>query len=69
MDSPGKCTANIGGTDVTEESETIEKEVQREIEAGQTVMKTILCKKVNKSRPVSVNMTTATTSSLPSSIS
>lgn len=69
MDSPGKCTGNIGGTDVSEESETIEKEVQRGIEAGQTVIKTLLRKKVNKSRLISVNMTKATTSSMPSSVS
>ena len=46
-----------GKKKVIEESETIEKEIQRAIEAGQTVIKTCARKTVNTSRLNSVNMT------------
>ena len=45
-----------GKNEAIEESETIEKEVQRAIEAGQTVIKTRARKTVNTGRPISVNM-------------
>ena len=73
MDSPEKCTGNFGGTDCVlcrgrrsnetgkneaiEESESIEKEVQRAIETGQTVVRTRARKTVNPGRPIRVNMT------------
>ena len=47
---------NLEKNEDTEESETIEKEVQRTIEAGQTVIKTRARKTVNTGRPISVNM-------------
>ena len=40
-----------------EESQTIKRKVQRALEAGQTVIKTLACKTINTSRPISVNMT------------
>ena len=46
-----------GKNDAIEESETIEKEVQRAIEAGQTAIKTRTRKTVNTGRPISVSMT------------
>ena len=45
-----------GKKEAIEESESIEKEVQRAIEAGQTVIKTLARKTVNTGRPISVNM-------------
>ena len=39
------------------ESESINKEVQRAIEAGKTVIKIHECKTINTGRPISVNMT------------
>ena len=45
-----------GKKEAIEESESIEKEVQRAIEAGQTVIKTLARKMVNAGRPISVNM-------------
>ena len=45
-----------GKNEAIEELETIEKEVQRAIEAGQTVIKTRPRKTVNTGRPISVNM-------------
>ena len=46
-----------GKNEAIEESETIEKEVQSAIEAGQTAIKTRARKTVNTGRPISVNMT------------
>ena len=46
-----------GKKEAIEESESIEKEVQKAIEAGQTVIKTRARKTVNTGRPISVNMT------------
>ena len=46
-----------GKNEAIVESETIEKEVQGAIEAGQTVTKTRARKTVNTSRQISVNMT------------
>ena len=46
-----------GKNEAIEESETIEKEVQRAIEAGQTAIKTRARKTVNTGRPIGVNMT------------
>lgn len=64
LDSPGKCTANYRGTDcrlemnlekkAIEESKSIEKQVQRATEAGQTVIKTRACKTVNTGKSISV---------------
>ena len=45
-----------GKNEAIEESETIEKEVQRAIEAGQTVIKNRARKTVNTGRSISVNM-------------
>ena len=46
-----------GKKEAIEESESIEKEVRRAIEAGQTVIKTRARKTVNTGRPISVIMT------------
>ena len=46
----------LGKKEAIEESESIEKEVQRAIEAGQTVIKTLARKTLNTGRPISVNM-------------
>jgi len=46
-----------GKNEAIEESETIEKEVQRPIEAGQTVIKARARKTVDTSQPISVNRT------------
>ena len=46
-----------GKNEAIEESESIEKEVQRAIEAGQDVIKTRTCKTVNTDRPISMNIT------------
>ena len=46
-----------GKNEAIEESETNEKEVQRVIEAGQTVIKTRARKTVNTGKPISANMT------------
>ena len=40
-----------------EESESIDQEVQRAFEVGQTVIKTRVSKTMNTSRPISLNMT------------
>lgn len=45
-----------GKNGAIEESETIEKEVQRAIEAGQTVINTCVHKTVNANRLISKNM-------------
>ena len=46
-----------GKNEAIEESETIEKEIQRAIKAGQTVIKALARKTVDTSQPISVNMT------------
>ena len=46
-----------GKNEAIEESETIEKEVQRAIEAGQTAIKNRARKTIDTGRPISVNMT------------
>jgi len=48
---------NLEKNEAIEESETIEKEVQRAIEAGQTVIKARECKTVDTSQPINANMT------------
>ena len=48
---------NLEKNEAIEESETIEKEVQRAIEAGQTAIKNRARKTIDTGRPISVNMT------------
>ena len=48
---------NLEKKEAIEESESIEKEVQRAIEAGQTVIKTLAGKMVNTGKSIRVTMT------------
>ena len=51
-----KVRDESGKNEAIEESETVEKEVQRAIEARQTVIKACTCKTIDTSQPISVNM-------------